>query len=347
MQPANKPFAIKMVFSVSVLFLLLFLSQSVFAASTISGTIYDKQRNPLPNIEIELLNDYYQTVGRTQSDGSGRYQFNGLRDGRYSVRVYAFRYDLEDQTIPQEINTQNIRGGEGSGYFLVDFYLLPKKGGIAESELGVVFAQEVPSDAKKLYNKAMDEFSKKRTDEGIMTLNEAIKIYPDYFLALYRIGKELWIKQKYDQSVPFLFKAAEINPKSGAAFYYLGSALSKLGSQYNKSAITALKQAHILAPSSIQILFALGKAERADTQFTEAEKHLLQAKKLSPNSVPELHKELAQLYANDLKKYKEAADELELYMKSSKLNGEDEKKTKKLITDLREKARTSSQISAN
>jgi tetratricopeptide (TPR) repeat protein len=331
---------IRIVFGVFIFFAIFVLSQNAFGVSTISGTVYDKQRNPLPNMEVELQNDYYQMIGLTQTDGSGRYQFNGLRDGRYSVRVYAFRYDLEDQTIPQEINTQNVRGGEGSGYFLVDFYLSPKKGGLAESELGVVFAQEVPADAKKLYNKGLEEFSKKQTDQAIMTLNEAVKVFPEYFLALYRIGKELWVKQKYQDSIPFLFKAAEVNPKSAATFYYLGSALGKLGKEYNKSAVAALKEAYTLAPASIQILFALGKAERVEGQFTEAEKHLLQAKKLSPNSVPEIHKELAQLYANDLKKYKEAADELELFVKSSKLTADDEKKTKKIISDLREKAKT-------
>lgn len=319
--------------------LMLFLSQSTFGKSTISGTVYDKQRNALSEIQIELLNDYYQMIDRTRTDGSGRYQFSNLGDGRYSVRVYAFRYDLEDQTLPVEINTQNIRGGEGTGYFLVDFYLLPRKGGLAETELGVVFAQEVPQAAKKLYENALDDFSKNRTTEGIMQLNEAIKIFPDYYLALYRIGKELFIMKKYNEAVPFLFTAAKVNPKSASAFYYLGYSLYNLGKEYNPSAIASLNQAYTLAPSSMQILYVLGKVERAEKKYEEAETHLLQAKKISGGNVSEIHKELAQLYADDMKKYKEAADELELYLKASKLNGEDQKNIKKVISGLREKAK--------
>ncbi len=321
----------------SPLFLLLVLSQSTLAASTIQGIVYDKQRNPLPDIDVELLDDLYRQVARTQTDGSGRYQFSGLRDGRYSVRVFAFRYDLEDQTIPVEIITQNIRGGEGTGFFPQDFYLLPKKGGLAETEIGVVFAQEIPPNAKKLYETALRDLSSKRTTEGILGLNEAIKIFPNYYLALHRAGRELFILKKYAEAIPFLLRAADVNSKSATSYYYLGFCLHNMGKDYNKAAITSLNQAHVLAPASMQILYVLGKVERSESKFTDAEKHLLQAKKLSKASIPEIHKELAQLYANDLKKYTEAANELELYLKASKLSDADEKKTRKIIGDLREK----------
>ncbi len=183
----------RIAFGVFFLFSILFLFQDTFGASTISGTVYDRQRNALPEIEVELLNDYYQMADRTRTDGSGRYQFNGLSNGRYTVRVFAFRYDLEDQSQQVEINTQNVRGGEGSGFFQQDFYLLPKKGGLAETELGIVFAQEVPQNAKKTYEKAIKDLSDKHPNEGIIGLNEAIKIFPDYYLALYRLRKELYI----------------------------------------------------------------------------------------------------------------------------------------------------------
>jgi tetratricopeptide (TPR) repeat protein len=90
------------------------------------------------------------------------------------------------------------------------------------------------------------------------------------------------------------------------------------------------------------VLYVLGKVERAEGKYQEAEKHLLQAKKVSKNPIPEIHKELAQLYGNDLKKYKEAADELELYLKASKLEDGEEKKVKKIISDLRGKANSTS-----
>lgn len=330
------------IFGLFFLLTIFIFSQTAFGQSTISGIIFDKQRNPLIDVDVELLNDLYQTRNRTKTDGSGRYTFGGLNNGRYLIKVLPFRYDLEDQIQDLEINTQNVRGGEGSGFFNLDFYLLPRKGGLAESELSVVFSQDVPPEAKKLYENGVELLANKKTTEGVMKLNEAVKIFPDYFLALMRIGKELMILKNYKDAVPFFFKAANVNSKSATAFYYLGDCLHYLGKEYNKSALAALNQAFLMAPSSTGILYVLGKVEREEGKYAEAEKHLLQAKKLSKNPVPEIHKELAQLYGNDLKRYKEAADELELYLKASKVEDKEEKNVKKIIADLRNKANSQS-----
>lgn len=316
-------------------------SVNAFSISTIAGTVYDKQRNPLRDIEVELLDEYYrifQNGGRTRTDGSGRYQFSGLPDGRYTVRVYAFRHDLEDQEFPVEVRTQNIRGGEGSGYFTQDFVLIPRKGGLKDAELSVVFVQEIPKDAETAFKRSAQHLSNKRDAEGFAELKKAIDIFPDYYAALYRYGQELFIRKRFADAVHVFIKTSEINPKSAASLYYLGSSLHNLGSEYNKSSLTALQQALILAPASVQVLWQIGKVERGIGKFSDAEKHLLLAKKLSTSRVPEIHKELAQLYANDLKKFAEAAAELEQYLKASKMTGEDEKKTRKLIEDLRKKA---------
>lgn len=342
MKLASKPFVFPMILGFSFLFVGLFLVPEAKAQSTIQGTIFDKQRNRLPDIDVELLNDYYQSIKRTKTDGAGTYSFTGLTNGRFTVKVYAFRYDLEDQESLIDINTLNIRGGEGPGYFPQDFYLLPKKGGLKEAELSVIFAQEVPKEAQTLYEKAIKNLSDKRTDEGVAGLMESIKAFPDYYLALYRLGVELYIRGQYKESIPVFLKATQVNQKSATSYYYLGSALHKLGKEYDKAALASLNKAAFLAPASPQIFLLLGKIERAMGNFADSEKHLLQAKKISTAKNPEIHWELAQLYANGMKKYTEAADELELYMKAIKLSDEDEKKIKELIITLREKAKTQS-----
>jgi Flp pilus assembly protein TadD, contains TPR repeats len=340
MQPGSKPFVVKMVLGVSFLFLSLLFSPNIFAASVIEGTVYDRQRNALPDIDVELLDDYYRTIKRTKTNGSGRYQFTGLNDGRFTVRVLAFRYDFLDQEMPVEVMTQQGARSQGNGYFVQDFFLQPRKGGLRDTELSVVFAQEVPKEAEELYKSAIEKLSKKeKRDEGIKELWEAQQKFPKYFAALYRLGRELYADQQYLDAVRLLLKAVEVNPKHAESYYLIGLGLNKLGKDYNKSALTALRQAYNLAPASVVVLYSLGKVERELGMLAEAEEHLLQAKKLSPTRLPEIQKELAQLYGNDLKKYDQAADELELYLKASKISGEEEKKLKKTISDLREKAK--------
>lgn len=341
MKPSSRPFAIKMGFGLFVLVVPFFFSQNISAANTIAGYVYDKARNPIPDIDVELQDEYYRMLpnGRRKTDAAGRYQFDGLNDGNYTVKVYAFRYDFDDQSQYVEIKSISARPGEaGSSYNPVDFYLQPRKGGLRDLELSVIFAQEVPKEAERAYNKAIDDLSKKRVDEGFAGLQESIRLFPNYYNAIYRLGTELLSRKQYLEAALAFIQAADINPKNPLLFYYAGYALRSGGEKYNKSALTALNHALFLAPISAPVLLQLGTVERALGKFSDAEKHLLQAKKLSPTKVPEIQKELAQLYANDLKKYKEAADELDQYVKASKLSDADVAKTKQLIADLRVKA---------
>jgi tetratricopeptide (TPR) repeat protein len=314
-------------------------SHTVSASNIIAGTIYDKARNPLIDIDIELLDEYQRLIRREKTTGTGRYEFSVSNSGRYYLRVFAFRYDLMDETREISIaNVVSVPGQQGSSYNVEDFYLQPKRGGLRDAELSVIFAQDVPKEAERVYKKAIDDLAKKKSDEGFAGLQESIRLFPEYYAATSRLSTELYLRRQYLDAARGFLRAAEINPKSAMSYYYAGSALHNQGKEFDKAALTALVEALKLAPASPPVLLMVGTVERSLGRFTEAEKHLLQAKKLSPERIPEIQKELAQLYANDLKKYKEAADELELYIKASKLSDADEIKTRQLVSSLRAKA---------
>jgi tetratricopeptide (TPR) repeat protein len=328
-------------FAVPTFVLLFMLFQQSFA-STISGFVYSKHnRAPIPQVDVELLNENYQLRGRSKTDGVGRYTFSEVPDGFFTVRVLPFAFDLEDQEASIEVRTLSIRGsGQGNGYYTQDFYLMPKRGSLAAAETGVVFAQEVPDTAKHLYTTAVDDLSKARRAEGIRGLRDAIAQFPQYYDATHRLGKELFVDKEYGEAVQLFMKASQINPKSATSLYYVGYALHNLGPQYNKGAAVALNAALELAPASIQVLYLLGKIERIVGDYPNAEKHLVQAKKQTKHGIPEIHSELAQLYGNNLKKYDAAASELEAYIKASKLTPEEEQRTRQVISGLRQKSKT-------
>ncbi len=324
----------------------IFCFSSTVWASTISGIVYDHRRNALPDVDVELLDDLGRQIDRTRTDATGRYQFS-VSDGNYTVKVMPFRYDLLDQTAYVEIrsisftssNPQSPRGGkQGNIYEVRDFYLQPKKGSLADAELGVVFAQEIPKEAEKAFEQAIKDFSKKRADEGIAGLKQAITLFPEYYLALSELGKILAMKGEYGEAFPLLLKAAEINPKSPNTMFYLGLTLHKLN--YHKAAITALTNAHTMAPASVLVLLTLGTAERMEGRYEDAETHLIKAKKLASQDIPDIHWELAQLYGLNMKKYKEAVEELKKYLKAGKYDDAQVNKVKRLIADLEEKAKT-------
>jgi tetratricopeptide (TPR) repeat protein len=332
------------VFSRRFLLLMVFaltLSADVWAgtvASTIGGFVYDEQRNPVTEADVELLNENHATRARIKTNGTGRYEFNNVADGRYYVKVYAFRYNLEDDEQEVLVDTFSITGG-GVSYVNADFYLKRKQGGLGETTTGVVFVQEVPVEAEGLYKDALTQLENKNTSEGVKKLIAAVQKFPDYYAAAQRLAMEFLKAKQYSDAAKMFIRAAEANPKSSKSFYFMAYSLSMIGKEYNRAALVALEKARQLAPNAYEVPLLVGKLQRQEGNLVEAEKNLLSAKKLASERVPEIHMELSQLYGNDLKQYGKAADELELYMKASDQKDE---KIKKLINDLRLKAKRSS-----
>ncbi len=320
------------------LFGLFFLTTPGASASTIMGIVYDHQMNALPDVDVELEGNTGTFRNHIRTDSTGRYQFSGLGNGYFTVRVMPFRYDYEEQSQTIYIQTISVAGGRTNDTIIQDFHLAPRKGSLIEYEAKVVFAQEVPNEAKKAYEKAVAAFSKKQTEEGIARLNDAIAKFPSYFEALFQLGKIYFFRGEYAESARLLVKAADINNKSAMSFFLLGDSLRRLG--YNKAALIALGQAYTMIPSSAQLLLSLGTVERLEGKYTEAEQHLKQARKFSRNENPEIHWQLAHLYGLNLKRYSEAADEFETFLKA-RPDAKDAEKIKKLIKEFREKAKTS------
>ncbi|MEZ5305936.1 MAG: carboxypeptidase regulatory-like domain-containing protein [Pyrinomonadaceae bacterium] len=323
------------------LFLMLFLIASAGSASaaTIAGFVYDQSRTPLAELDVELLNENYLMRDRTRTNGFGRYEFNNITDGRYYIRVHAFRLDYEDQDQMVEVQTVSLLGST-NGYFPQDFYLKKKSGGLSDTVTGVVFAQEVPKEAEDYFKAALKNSADKQDDKAMENLQKALEIAPTYYYALMSVGRLLVAKRDYQTAFTAFMEAASVNPKSSQAFYYAGVALEKLGEKYFDASLASLRKAEFLAPRSPQVAYMLGKLLRAKGEFAEAEKSLVKAKSLTEVKIPEIHIELAQLYANDLKQYNKAADELELYLKASKAK---DKGIEDQIASLREKAKSAGQ----
>lgn len=303
-------------------------AQSV-AASVISGTVYDNRRNSLQNVNVELLNEFHAFIKVTTTDGVGKFSFDDVNDGRWYVRVLPFRYDFDEQTQEVEIYTitqNNNRPGFTNQ--IVDFVLSPRKGTLAEAQAEVIFAQEIPSEAKKAFEIGQKAMKKGKPDEAITKFQEAIQAFPDYFLANHFLGTVYFNKKDYEHAAPPLMKAAQVNDKSSVTLYYLGYSLYQL--HYNKAAIVALKAATIITPASPAIFYALGAAQRQERKYDDAEKSLLQAKKLYKTENTELYKELAALYG-ETGQFAKAVDSLEQMLKVGNYSDQDAAKIKEQI----------------
>jgi tetratricopeptide (TPR) repeat protein len=197
----------------------------------------------------------------------------------------------------------------------------------------VVFAQEVPEPARKFYDDAIIDLKAKRTEQGVTGLKRAIELFPNYFLALERLGVEQLLQERYQDALKSFDSALAVNQRCFPCWH--GATYASFALEKWTDAIEKAQKALELENNSVSTLAMLGIAQRAVKRYEEAEKSLLRAKKFDEVKTPDIYWNLALLYAYNLKKYQEAADALELYLKANPTIP-DPSKIKTLIKRLRE-----------
>jgi Flp pilus assembly protein TadD len=297
------------------------------AANSISGHVSDDRRNPISDLQVELLNDVESVIQRTKTDHSGLFAFRRLTTGIFQIRVQTFGTNYVSQT--KRVQLEPTRAFEQ-----VDFVLVMNSTTTA-STAGAVFVQEVPETARKEFQRGAALLQKpEQRKEGLETLKKAIEIFPAYFEALEMLGTE-YVKQKeYEQAIPVLAKAIDVNKRA----YHSLNSLSV--AQYNlkqlPEAVETMRRAITLNQKSVNANLWFGMLLRESGKLDEAEPYLKEADKLASFKSGDAHWQLALLF-NQLKRYTEAANELELFLKVAP-EARDTELIKKLIQRLRQQA---------
>lgn len=310
--------------------------------NAIYGRVYGPSGRPVADVFVELLDDVNSTVARGRTDTSGRFTFGGLSDGRFRVKVMPLGTDYLE-TI-QEVTLYSVSAVQGSGADRqqVDIQLkYNERANAGPFAIGpaVVFTQEVPAAAKKSYEEGLNFLREKKEKEGFDSLRKAIEIFPDYYQALDRLGAEYATRGNtnrsfYEAGGILLAKAAQINPRAYTTAFGLGWTQYHLG-QIDQ-AVENLQRATTLYGKSPDAYLWLGKALRRASKLDQAEQALRRANELSSGKVADVHWQMAQIMS-DQKRYKEAADELELFLKAQP-DTTDAEKIRGVIKQLRDKA---------
>lgn len=311
--------------------------------STITGTVFAEAHRPIADIWVELLDDFNSTLTRAKTDGSGRFSFTSLINGNYRVRVLPYGTDYQEQT--QEVtlvSVSPVSGRPGADRQNIDIFLkLNDRAAAGPFAVGpgVVFVQDVPEAAKRLYDEGRRLLREKKEQEGLASLKQSLEVFPTYYLALDRLGSEYAVRGHKDRSfweagLVLLAKAVEVNPRGVNSVFGLGWTQYQLGS--NAQAIETLERATTLHGKSADAFLWLGQAYRKAATLDKAEMAFKRANELTKGKVAEIHWQLAKLYDNQ-KRFREAADELELYLKTQS-DAADDAKIQEWIKQLRAKA---------
>ncbi len=306
--------------------------------STISGFVFDPDRRPVPEVYVELTNEVNSIIGRVRTDGSGRYFFSGLSSGRFTVRVLTTGTNYEGQPEDVEISGVGVTGRQLADNVQKDIYLRLRK---SESEImqltGVLYAQAVPAEAEAAYKKAVQDLQDRKPAEGVEGLKRAIGLFPTYLVALEKLGMTLLAQEKYQEAREMFERAVAVYDRSFSSWYGLGYAQYAL-KDYPK-VIESMEHAANLNTNSMRAQFLLGLSYRQMKDYQRSETALLRAAKIANGEDPDIHWNLALLYAHNLKRYKDAADQLEIYLKKSP-DLQDKETIKKLIKQFRDKAKS-------
>jgi len=321
--------------AVMFLLLLILITLPAFAQnrSSISGYVFGPKRSPIAQIPVELRNEVNSVIGRTRTDSTGRFIFLGVPSGRLSVTVLPLGTNFDSQSQEIELGSIGARGQPLPENVQLDFYLKPKKDSGAGADSAIVFAQEVPETARRAFATAVEDLESKRTAEGVAGLTRAIEIFPDYYLALDRLGLEQLKQEKFEDAIKTFTNALAVNARSYSSLY--GLCYANFALKNWQAAVDAAEKALEQDKNSVNALLLLGIAQRSLRKYEEAEKSLLRAKKADNGKTPDLYWNLALLYAYNLKKYQDAADALELYLKANP-SIPDATNIKKLIKQFRE-----------
>jgi tetratricopeptide (TPR) repeat protein len=322
--------------SALLLFIALIHSIPPQSTFTVVGSVRNQAGQSISGVRISVTDENFQPIRTIFVDSSGRFTIRGLGQGRFSFRVETTGTPYEEQTQQLELQALRIRGGNET--FPLDIVLKFKKDKEPGGNSLSVFAQEVPSSARKEYESGVKSLKSQKTENAIASLKKAIQIFPDYYDALELLGTEYIKAAQFEAALPLLSHALEINKRGFKCMYGLGVAYLKLNQL--PQAIDYLEKAAQMEPNGVNTQMMLGLAYGTGGAFEKSEAAFRKALQLGGDAAAEAHFYLAGLF-NKQDRYSDARQELELFLKEGK-NIKDPSQIKAMIEKLKEKEKSPS-----
>lgn len=268
-----------------------------------------------PKVRLESSGNGELTV---LADGNGHFSFKSLRPGSYTVVVEGgdfFETARETLYIEPTITDarSNVAIGPLSRPYTVQIYLRPKQEG-AQMKAGVLNAAlaTVPKPALELYEKGVQAAGRGETDKAIDDLRRAVGLHPNFGLALNELGVQYLRKGELDKAADALQKALQIAPEAPEPALNYGIVLlqQKRFPEAEKQLRDALQRNQNTYTAHLYFGITLIYIKN----YPEAEEELRKAITIGGPKAGQAHYYLGGLYWQT-GKHKEAADELETFLK--------------------------------
>jgi len=257
------------------------------------------------------------------TDEQGRFQFTGLTPAIYEIVIEPDGNRFEKARAKVEV----FPGSPA----IINISLIEKKGPENPTNLKVVSAgeldPEIPSAAKKEFNRAAHDAAGGKTDDAIAHLRRAIEIYPKYLLAHNDLGVQLLGQTKLDDAAVEFRRAIEIDSKAFNPRLNLGIVLVQQAKYAD--ALPMLQAALSVEPDSPAAILYDGLARQGTNDSDGAERQFLLAHNLGGTQFAKALFHLGQIYLNRGQR-KRAAEMFEQYL-SEEPNGPEASEARRLV----------------
>jgi len=252
------------------------------------------------------------------ADGNGTFMFRGLTAGSYTVVVEGGDYfETARETLYIEPTLtdprSNVAIGPLSRPYVVQVYLRPKdkpeqtKPGVLNAALA-----SIPKPALELYDKGVQAAARGETDVAIDNLRRAIVLYPNFGPALNELGVQYLKKGDLEKAAETLQRVLQLSPEAAEPCLNYGIVL--LQQKKFPEAEKQLRNAVDKNPNTYTAHLYLGITLIYVKNYTDAESQLRKAVTIGGPKASQAHYYLGGLYWQT-GKHKEAADELETFLK--------------------------------
>ena len=252
----------------------------------------------------------------TFSDSVGNFEFRSLPNNNYRITVPSDGFTYEGAQENLEVS------GSVSRTFSVQLYLREKVNNNNSTKDTMIsaseFKQDVPKGAKKSYDQGLKRMKDGKNSEAEILFQDALKVYPEYVLALNKLGECYISEEKLKEAQAEFEKAISINAKYPISLINLGMLMVKVN-RYdaaieNLDAALRLNESFPMAHLYLGIAW-LEKTPQDAANLDKAEKSFSKALALGGKDMANVHKYMFNIHIRR-KQMDKAAAELEAYLEA-------------------------------
>ncbi len=189
-----------------------------------------------------------------------------------------------------------------------------------------------PKDARKAYEKGLDVVKKQKWSEAEREFNKAVAAYPKYAVAWYELGRVYQQQKKFEDAARAYTESVKIDPKFVNPYAQL-TVVSVLQQKWDDVAGYTLQILKLNPYAAPEIYFYSAVANFNLQNVDLAEEHAREAAKLdTQRKTPRINHLLGVILA-EKGEFKDAAEQLRIYLKHSP-NAPDAEKVKEQLAEM-------------